>query len=541
MFKEASAVSDFITERTFLVPSFDPLEEEGKRILRFMRFLERSGVGSVIDRYVLNEGAKGGRPGVNYHRLFATVLYGFATGRATLRKLADACAHDVRFIAMMQQCRPDYSTIAKFVNRVVVPNEGEIFALVTRAAVAEMGIGLDDAFVDGSKFEANANKYKFVWLPTTFHERISRSFFALCRERGLLTGYSEEVPVSSRTVAKALAEASGRGDARLADAVGKILLKVLEYEEKEATCGPFRKSYYKTDRDATAMCLKRDYYSGLGSNMHAAYNVQLVVCRGIVAAYLVSQSRHDAGDFADAIEAFRTVHGRYPANVCADAGYGTPANYAFLESRGIGNYVKHQSWEGNASGAHPECYRAEGDGMVCLAGSRLSEVRQPDRHPKKAGGRFFAVSGCLGCPFHDYCFRFVKDGSSADSKVFEINPEFLRMRAVAEANLLSPKGIALRVNRSIQVEGVFGILKWDYGYERMRRRGIARVSTEIMLNSLGLTVAKLFRFYETGKLPEYWSPPPGLEPQKFAKPSAKRLSKKGRRIHGRAYKKKEHA
>ena len=179
--------------------------------------------------------------------------------------------------------------------------------------------------------------------------------------------------------------------------------------------------------------------------------------------------------------------------------------------------------------------------MVCLAGSRLSEVRQPDRHPKKAGGRFFAVSGCLGCPFHDYCFRFVKDGSSADSKVFEINPEFLRMRAVAEANLLSPKGIALRVNRSIQVEGVFGILKWDYGYERMRRRGIARVSTEIMLNSLGLTVAKLFRFYETGKLPEYWSPPPGLEPQKFAKPSAKRLSKKGRRIHGKAYKKKEHA
>ncbi len=47
------------------------------------------------------------------------------------------------------------------------------------------------------------------------------------------------------------------------------------------------------------------------------------------------------------------------------------------------------------------------------------------------------------------------------------------MKAEEEANLLSPKGIELRVNRSIQVEGAFGVLKHDYGYERMRRRGMA--------------------------------------------------------------------
>ena len=36
------------------------------------------------------------------------------------------------------------------------------------------------------------------------------------------------------------------------------LSKSLEYEEKERICGPNRKSYYKTDKDATAMCLKDD-------------------------------------------------------------------------------------------------------------------------------------------------------------------------------------------------------------------------------------------------------------------------------------------
>ena len=33
---------------------------------------------------------------------------------------------------------------------------------------------------------------------------------------------------------------------------------------------------------------------------------------------------------------------------------------------------------------------------------------------------------------------------------------------------------------------------------------------------------------EAGAVPEYWSPPPNFEAQKFKKPSAKRLSKKGK-------------
>ena len=53
------------------------------------------------------------------------------------------------------------------------------------------------------------------------------------------------------------------------DNMDHYLEKSLEYEEKERICGPNRNSYFKTDKDATAMCLKEDYYSGLGSNMHA--------------------------------------------------------------------------------------------------------------------------------------------------------------------------------------------------------------------------------------------------------------------------------
>ena len=91
----------------------------------------------------------------------------------------------------------------------------------------------------------------------------------------------------------------------------------------------------------------------------------------------------------------------------------------------------------------------------------------------------------------------------------------------------------LLLNRSIQVEGVFGIEKQDYGYVRFRRRGLDKVSTESMLNFLGLNVAKLFRFYETGTINKFWIAPDNLEPEIFKKPSWKRLSKKGIKLNNK--------
>lgn len=41
---------------------------------------------------------------------------------------------------------------------------------------------MDDAFVDGTKWEANADKYKFVWKPVKYHENISVSFFRILKE-----------------------------------------------------------------------------------------------------------------------------------------------------------------------------------------------------------------------------------------------------------------------------------------------------------------------------------------------------------------------
>lgn len=65
----------------------------------------------------------------------------------------------------------------------------------------------------------------------------------------------------------------------------QYLTKLLEYEEKEKTCGKNRNSYFKTDKDATAMVLKEDYYSRLSHNFHAGYNVQVMVSSLLILMY----------------------------------------------------------------------------------------------------------------------------------------------------------------------------------------------------------------------------------------------------------------
>ena len=116
----------FNTGKIFLVPSFDLEVKERLKMEKFLTLLDNSGVGEIIDKYIKNNTPSGGRPGYNYYRLFATILYGFAFDRYTLRELEDACRFDLRYIYLMEQETPVHTKFCEFINKVIVPNEEEI-------------------------------------------------------------------------------------------------------------------------------------------------------------------------------------------------------------------------------------------------------------------------------------------------------------------------------------------------------------------------------------------------------------------------------
>lgn len=533
-------MSYFTTSKVFLVPSFTLEAKETEIFDRYLAFLEKSGVGRIISEGIRSNTKNGGRPTCDYYRLFATILYGFAFDRYTLRQIEIACRYDLRYLTLMNYEQVDHTTISRFINKIMLPKIDEIFAMLCKQIQSELGIDFDVAFIDGTKFEANANKYKFVWKPITYHKKLTATLFHLMSEYGIKLDAKPDELLTTSTIAEAITKLErkrGVIDGKELDSAGNalvsILEKLLEYEEKEEICGPDRNSYYKTDHDATTMCLKADYYSGQGTNMHAAYNVQALVIQGFVFAYQVSNARTDYSQFIPVLESFHKNYGVYPKNVCADAGYGILKNYRYLNENGIGNYVKYQSWEGNANGNYPDCFTMNDDGTItCLGGKIGTEVSLDNRHPRNASAVFFRVEGCNSCPFRSFCKKFMKNHDE-DFKIFEVVKEQEFFKKQATKNLLSKDGIQNRVNRSIQVEGVFGIIKQDYERERLLRRGMDKVRLEIALKFLGLNIAKLFRFYETGKLNKFWVAPDDLKPEEFKKPSAKRLAKKGDKINKR--------
>ena len=91
----------------------------------------------------------------------------------------------------------------------------------------------------------------------------------------------------------------------------------------------------------------------------------------------------------------------------------------------------------------------------------------------------------------------------------------------------------MRVNRSSQVEGTFGIIKQDMNYERVRRRGLEKVSAEIMLVSLGYVIRKVFGLISGKGSIDYWKAPEGLTPEIIPNLDLEKYLLKKKRIKGK--------
>ena len=409
------------------------------------------------------------------------------------------------------------------------------------AIVRKYKIDVSDAFIDGTRLEANSNKYKFVWKPRKKHDRLNeglRTIISTCFElpEGKREFVSKEIAgFLSRLRAKiedtGLAVASGTGHrqtqiVRDFHSLEKMLLRALEYEEIEAVCGPARNSYYKTDRDATAMCLKADYYSGLGSSMHAAYSLQSLVAKGFILDCLVSQDRADARTFIPLLDNYHADYAAYPRRICADSGYGSLENYRYMARAGMENFVKPQMWQKMVSGEFIDLFMFDEErNLVCLDGRKAVLLEGGNAHSRGKSTRFYRVENCRRCTFKPYCMRTLKD-KSGQTRTFEASCELYVFRKEAIRNLLSPKGIEMRINRSSQVEGAFGVIKQDMDYERVRRRGLENVSAECMLVCLGYNIRKMFTIIEGRGKTDYWTAPDGLEPEVPREANMKRLMKK---------------
>ena len=82
--------------------------------------------------------------------------------------------------------------------------------------------------------------------------------------------------------------------------------------------------------------------------------------------------------------------------------------------------------------------------------------------------------------------------SSFGNRTICLNEELTSIHQEVLNNLESIHGALLRMNRSIQAEGIFGMMKYDRWHKRLVRRGQIKVELDIYLVSIGFNLHKFY-------------------------------------------------
>ena len=150
-------------------------------------------------------------------------------------------------------------------------------------------------------------------------------------------------------------------------------------------------------------------------------------------------------------------------------------------------------------------YDAEADSYTCAAGKQLSF--DYDKSSKTKTGfvmttSVYSCKECAGCPMKEKCIRAGSSKKPLEerNKVIYVSRRFAAQREAMEERINTEQGKLLRVNRSIQAEGVFAMVKEDMNFRRFLLRGSVKVTVEWTLLSLAYNILKLHHKLQKGRL-----------------------------------------
>lgn len=267
-----------------------------------------------------------------------------------------------------------------------------------------------------------------------------------------------------------------------------------------------RNSYSKTDPDATFMHMKDDHMRN--SQLKPGYNVQIGVESEYVTVIGVFQDRSDSTTLIPFLKDIESNSGMVYKNIIADSGYESEENYLYLEEQNQKYYIKpltyekwkKRSFKNDISKCENMVYDEPKDEYICHNGKRLRPIRfsyKTSASGYKSEVTIYECEDCSDCAYKAKCTK------SQGNRKMQVSKKFIKLRQLSYENIMSPKGVLLRVNRSIQVEGAFGVLKNDYQFNRFLTRGKTSVKNEFILLCFGFNINKLHSKIQNGRCKKY--------------------------------------
>jgi transposase len=346
-------------QRLLLPPSVQDFVAED-HLVRFVVAVVRD----ELDLSAIYAGYPGekGQPPFHPAMMTALLLYSYAVGVYSSRRIARACRERVDFMAVVALDPPDFRTISDFRKLHLEALKGlfvQVLQLCERAGLVKLG----HVALDGSKIKANASKHKAMsyarmvereqeleaevtrWLAAAeAADAAEDGQFGADKRGDELPGWVanklqrlakiKEAKAALEAEAKAAAEEKAKAEAeaeakRQAEGRRKPGKKAQPPNDKPA--GKAQRNF--TDPDSRVLLTRDGFIQG--------YNAQAAVdaTAQVVVAHTLTSSQSDQDQLTVLVDGITSNLGRMPTEVSADSGFCSEANLAALEARSVAGYV----------------------------------------------------------------------------------------------------------------------------------------------------------------------------------------------------------
>ncbi|NLZ95995.1 MAG: IS1182 family transposase [Bacteroidales bacterium] len=500
-----------------------PADDSVRLLSQFVEGMDLTDLYSTYERIRENS--------VSPRTLLKIVLYSYMNGDYSSRSMELNCKRDINFMYLLEGASaPDHATFARFRSIHFAPCSKRILAEMTKKLYDLGEISGETIFIDGTKIEASANKYTFVWKKSVTKNQAKllmklADFVAECEHLyDIKISYSKTIQIKHvkklRKKLYALKESEnlvfvhgiGKRKTPLQKSIETLedyLKRLKEYTKKLHICGE-RNSYSKTDHDATFMRMKEDAMGN--GQLKPAYNLQHGVDSEYITWLTIGPQPTDTTTLIPFLKETEEYLAFKYKKIIADAGYESEENYLFLVNNGQIAFIKPANYEISKTRKYKNDigkienmnYDKERDIYICRNGRELS--LDYIRHSKSKTGyvsdkHIYKCKDCNGCPYKRECIKGnnCKTPLEERNKVLQVAKKFLKQRQSDFERIVSEEGILLRVNRSIQAEGSFGDLKQDMRFRRYLSKGTSNVLAESTLLAMARNINKLHNKIQNGK------------------------------------------
>lgn len=447
--------------------------------------------------------------------MLTLVLLAYAEdGKMTLRSLERKCRYDMRYNTIAQGQVPSYKSFQRFINDQLKVSIDELFKQIYLYIQDQQAMEEAILYIDGTKFEANANKMTFFWRgwlkrykPGHWKKcieiirQINRYFkkeeidirYSILKEPDIDYLIMIDEALEKYIEQKGLIrKRRGKHElAKLCDELKKSAVNMWKYAMANDILGE-RNSFSKTDPDATFMHMKYDYYNNTNV-FKPGYNVQAGTVNGYIAYMYISANPNDLKTYQPFLNGYHKQYDEYPKVMVGDAGYGSYDNYVFSKTKGIEAVLKYPGYEKKKEKVNDKnryrllhFERLDDGTPVCPQGHpfEIQEVKTTHNELVPRVSIHYRNENCEACPVRTKCCKG-KNGRTA-----QITPLLQREHNRIDELLETDRGKQLMRNRSAQAEGVFADIKQDFQYTRLQRRGESGVDVELKLIGIGYNLRK---------------------------------------------------